>query len=45
MFPITMEHIGKIDAVGTVQVFGWSAKRIDESTLDTIYLNVRRMAA
>jgi hypothetical protein len=25
MFPIEMKHIGKIDAVGTVQVFGYSA--------------------
>ncbi len=45
MSPIEMKHIGKIEAVGTVQVFGYSAKRIDEHVSDMIYLNVRRMAA
>jgi|GEM_PF-2830467 len=39
MFPIEMNHIGKIDAVGTVQVFGYCARRIDEHVADMIYLN------
>ncbi len=39
MFPLEMKHIGKIEAVGTVQVFGYSAKRIDEYAQDMIYLN------
>ena len=39
MFPIEMQHIGKIDAVGTVQVFGYSAKQIDAHTADMVYLN------
>ena len=39
MFPIEMTHIGKIEAVGTVQVFGYSSRRIDEHVSDMIYLN------
>ncbi len=39
MFPIEMQHIGKIEAVGTVQVFGYSARRVDEHVADCIYLN------
>lgn len=39
MFPIEMKHVGKIDAVGAVQVFGYSAKRVDEHVADCIYLN------
>ena len=39
MFPTEMQHIGKIDAVGTVQVFGYSAKRADHDLHDLIYLN------
>lgn len=39
MFPITSQHIGKIDSVGTVRVFGYSAKRVDERIADCIYLN------
>jgi hypothetical protein len=39
MFPIEMKHIGKIEVVGTVQVFGYSAKRVDEHVSDMIYLN------
>jgi hypothetical protein len=31
MFSLEMKHIGKIEAVGTVQVFGYSAKRIDST--------------
>jgi hypothetical protein len=39
MFPIEMINIGKIDSVGTVQVFGYSARRVDERIADCIYLN------
>ncbi len=39
MFPIEMKHIGKIDAVGTAQVFGYSARRIDRNLCDLAYLN------
>ena len=39
MFPIDMQHIGKIDAVGTVQVFGYSARKVDRDLHDLIYLN------
>jgi hypothetical protein len=39
MFPIQMKHIGKTDSVGTVRVFGYSARRIDERIADCIYLN------
>ena len=36
MFPIDMQHIGKIDAVGTVQVSGYSAREVD---CDLAHLN------
>ena len=39
MFPIEMKHIGKIDAVGTVQVFGYSARKVDRDLHDLTYLN------
>ncbi len=39
MFPIEMQHIGKIDAVGTVQVFGYSARKVDRDLHDLAYLN------
>ncbi|NDJ54709.1 MAG: hypothetical protein GYB68_16700, partial [Chloroflexi bacterium] len=39
MQSIDMTHIGKIDAVGTVQVFGLSQRRIDRCNADTIYLS------
>ncbi|MBN1311376.1 MAG: hypothetical protein JXB30_08140 [Anaerolineae bacterium] len=39
MFPIETKHIGKIEAVGTVQVFGYSARRIDRNLCDLAYLN------
>jgi hypothetical protein len=34
-----MKHIGKIEEIGTVQVFGHSSRRIDEHVSDMIYLN------
>jgi hypothetical protein len=39
MQSIAMTHIGKIDAVGTVQVFGLSQRRINRRKADTIYLS------
>ena len=39
MFPIDMKHIGKIDSVGTVQVFGYSARKVDRDLHDLTYLN------
>ena len=34
-----MNHIGKIDTVGTVQVFGDSARKVDRNLHDLAYLN------
>jgi hypothetical protein len=45
MFPIEMQHIGKIQVVGTVQVFGYSSRRIDEHVSDMTYLNYASPAA
>lgn len=39
MFPIELAHIGKIDAVGTVQVFGCAVRRVDRDLHDLAYLN------
>lgn len=45
MFPIQMKHIGKSKVVRTAQVFGYSAKRVDEHTaadvggVDATYLS------
>lgn len=39
MFPIEMQHIGKIDSVGAVQVFGYSARKVDRDLHDLAYLN------
>jgi hypothetical protein len=39
MFLIDMKHIGKIDSVGTVQVFGYSARKVDRDLHDLTYLN------
>lgn len=39
MFPIEMQHIGKIDSVGTVQVFGYSARKVDRDFHDLTYVN------
>ena len=36
---LTLQHIGKIEAVGTVQVFGYSAQRIDAYGENPIYIN------
>lgn len=39
MNTLTLQHIGKIDAVGSVQVFGYSALRIDAHFEQLVYLN------
>lgn len=39
MFPIDMKHIGKIESVGTAQVFGYSARKVDRDLQDLAYLN------
>jgi len=37
MFTIEMKHIGKIEAVGTVQVFGYSARNRLTDVRDAVY--------